>query len=131
MTYETLRDSPFVDTVGNLFRDFSDLARKEIRLAKAELAEKLSSRIAGMVWMAVAGVLGFVSFLLILAAIVFGIASLGVPLHWSFLIVAVVLALAAAVAFFYGRSLSQESLLPEKTMRQVQEDMSAVREQMS
>src|SRR5262245_28713596 len=50
MAYETLKDSPFVDTVGNLFRDLSDLARKEIRLAKAELAQKLSSRIAGMVW---------------------------------------------------------------------------------
>jgi ABC-type multidrug transport system permease subunit len=131
MAYETLKDSPFVDMVSSLFRDLSDLFRKEIRLARAELTEKLMSRLQGVIWMAVAGVLGFVAFLLLLGAIVFGIASLGVPLHWSFLIVAVVVGAGAAGAFFYGRSAARESLMPEKTLRQVNEDVSAVREQMT
>jgi hypothetical protein len=131
MAYETLKDSPFVDTVGSLFRDLSDLLRKEVRLARAELTAKLMSRLQAIVWIGVAGVLGFVAFLLLLAAIVFGIASLGVPLHWSLLIVAVVLAASAAVAFFYGRSALNESLIPDKALRQVQEDVSAVREQMT
>jgi len=131
MAYETLKDSPFVDTVGKLMRDLSDLARKEIRLAKAELADKVSSRVQSVVWMAIAGILGFLAILMVLGAIVFGIAGFGVPLHWSFLIVATALAVAAAGAFFYGRSAGRQSLMPERTMRQVQEDVSAVREQIS
>jgi hypothetical protein len=47
------------------------------------------------------------------------------------LLVAAVLAVAAAIAFFYGRSLAAEELLPERTVKQVTRDIKTAKEQLT
>ena len=81
----------FADVVG----DLADLVQKEIHLAKAELSEKLSAKLRAGVWIGVAAGLGLIAALLVIEGIVFGIATFGIALHWSCLIVAAVLAAAA------------------------------------
>jgi hypothetical protein len=81
--------------------------------------------------MAVAGALGLAAALLLVEAAVFAIASFGIALHWSCLIVAGILAVAAAAAFFQGRSAAQDELLPTRTARQISQDIRTAKEQLT
>ena len=119
-----------VATLKQLFADLSDLFTKEIRLARAEVTQTITDGLQAGIWMGVAGFLGVIALLLIIEAIVFALASLGMGPAWASLIVAAVLAAAAAGAFFYGRSLVK-SAKPERIVRQVNRDVAAVREQLT
>jgi len=131
MAPEGLKDSALFSAVRDLLADVADLFKKELRLARAEVAESLSGFVQAGIWMAVAGLLGFIALLLVIEGIVFGLSSLGIALHWSCLIVAAVLAALAAGAFFYGRSLVSGSVVPARTMSQVKQDISTAQEQLS
>ena len=126
-----LRNSGLVQALTDLLADLADLLRKELQLAKTEITEKIASRLRASVWMVVAGVLGMVAALLLIEAAVFAIASFGIALHWSCLIVAAVLAAAAAAAFFQGRSAAQDELLPTRTARQISQDIRTAKEQLT
>jgi hypothetical protein len=126
-----LRNSGLVQALTDLFADLADLLRKELQLAKTEITEKIVSRLRASVWMVVAGTLGLVTVLLLVEAAVFAIASFGIALHWSCLIVAAVLAAAAAAAFFQGRSAAQDELLPTRTTRQISQDIRTAKEQLT
>jgi hypothetical protein len=63
--------------------------------------------------------------------LVFGIASFGLALHWSCLVVAAVLAACGAIAYFGGRAKAQEGLMPERTIHQIRQDVSTAKEQLS
>jgi hypothetical protein len=131
MAGESLKDSALLKTLKDLFADLADLVKKEVRLARAEVTAAISAAVQAGVWMAAAGLLGLIAALFLLQAIVFGIASLGIGVGWASLIVAVLLGAAAAGAFFYGRSLAKGSVAPKRTLRQINEDIGAVREQLT
>jgi hypothetical protein len=126
-----LRNYGLVKALTDLFADLADLLRKELQLAKTEITEKIVSRLRASVWMVVAGALGLIAVLLLVEAAVFAIASFGIALHWSCLIVAAVLAAAAATAFFQGRSAAQDELLPTRTARQISQDIRTAKEQLT
>jgi hypothetical protein len=126
-----LRNSGLVQALTDLFADLADLLRKELQLAKTEITEKIVSRLRASIGMVVAGVLGIVAALLLIEAAVFAIASFGIALHWSCLIVAAVLAAAAAAAFFQGRSAAQDEILPTRTARQISQDIRTAKEQLT
>jgi hypothetical protein len=131
MAYEQTRGAALPRAFAEVLADLADLIQKEIRLARAEISDRLSTNIQGGVWMAVAGVLGFVAMLLLLEAIVFGIASLGLALHWSCLIVTAAIALLAAIAFAKGRADMRSDVMPRRTMRSVQRDISVAKEHLT
>ena len=120
-----------VNVLKDLFADFSDLVKKEIRLARAEMTEAVKGGLQAGLWMAVGGVLALIAALVLLQAIIFGLASLGLGLGWAALIVAVALGALAAGAFFYGRSLTRGSIKPDRALRQINRDVAAVREQLT
>jgi Putative Actinobacterial Holin-X, holin superfamily III len=130
MAHERLRNSGLVQALTDLLADFADLLRKELQLAKTEITEKIVSRLRASVWMVVAGVLGMVAALLLVEAAVFAIASFGIALHWSCLLVAAVLA-AAAAAFFQGRAAAQDELVPTRTAKQISQDIKTAKEQLT
>jgi hypothetical protein len=131
MAYDTLRNTGLVRALGDVLADLSDLVQKEIRLAKAEVTEKINSKLHASIWMVTAGVIGLIAALLVIQGIVFAIASAGLALHWSCLLVAAVLAVVAAGAFFYGRSSAEEELLPARTVKQVTQDIKTAKEQLT
>ena len=49
--------------------DLADLFQKEVQLAKAELSEKVAAKFRGTAWMAVAGMLGLLALLLLIACV--------------------------------------------------------------
>jgi hypothetical protein len=81
--------------------------------------------------MVVAGVLGLVALLQLTQAIVHGIASFGLALHWSYLIVAAGIGLLAALAFVKGRADVGEDMTPERAIRSIQNDISAAKEHLA
>jgi hypothetical protein len=120
-----------ITALRDLATDVSDLLRKEIRLAKAEMTQAVAGRLQAAVWIVAAGLLGLVALLLVVQALVFGIASLGIGLHWASLIVAALLGALAAGSFFYGRSLANASTAPTRTSRQINADITAIREHLT
>jgi putative superfamily III holin-X len=131
MAHERLWNSGLTRALTDLFADLADLLRKELQLAKTEITEKITSRLRASVWMVVAGVVGLVAALLLVEAAVFAIASFGLALHWSCLLVAAVLAAGAAAAFYHGRSIAEDELLPTRTVKQVTQDIKTAKEQLT
>jgi uncharacterized membrane protein YgcG len=131
MAHERLRNSGLAQALTDLLADLADLLRKELQLAKTEITEKITSRLRASVWMVVAGVVGMVAALLLVEAVVFALASFGLALHWSCLLVAAVLAAGAAAAFYHGRSIAEDELLPTRTVKQVTQDIKTAKEQLT
>jgi uncharacterized membrane protein YgcG len=131
MVHDRLRNSALAQALSDLFADLADLLQKELHLAKTEITEKITSRLRASVWMVVAGVVGMVAALLLVEAAVFAIASFGLALHWSCLVVAAILAAGAAAAFYHGRSIAEDELLPTRTAHQISQDIKTAKEQLT
>jgi hypothetical protein len=131
MALDRLQNSGLTHAFTDLLADLGDLQQKEIQLAKAEMTEKITSRLQASVWMVGAGLLALIAVLLVVEAAVFAIASFGLALHWSCLVVAAVLAGAAVAIFFYGRSLAESDLMPKRSARQISQDIRTAKEQLT
>jgi putative superfamily III holin-X len=131
MAHDALRNTAVARAFSDVLTDLSDLISKELRLAKAEIADKITAKLQASVWMAVAGVLGLIVLLLLVEAAVFALASVGLAMHWACLVVASALALVAAGAFLYGRFAAAEELTPSRTINQITRDISTAKEQLS
>lgn len=128
---EHLKNSPLPGALFDVVGDLADLVQKEIKLARLELSKKLSLRLRAGIWMGGAAGLGVLAILVILEGIIFGIASFGIALHWSCLIVAAALAILAAIAYAIGHANAKENLIPSRTLHQVKQDVASVKEQLS
>ena len=105
--------------------DLANLMQKEMRLARAELSEKLSITIRAGVRMSVAAVLAILAALLVVQACVLGLsAATGIALHWTAL-----LAAAAGAAFAKGKADVPEQLAPDRALHQVKQDIAVAKEQ--
>ena len=128
---ERLGNSDLIQALGAVLGDLSDLVQKEIRLAKAEVTERLTSKLQAGVWMGVAALFGLLTAVLIIEASVLAIASYGIPLYWACLLVAVVLGAAGLASFYHGRSLAERELMPKRALRQVAQDIKTAKEQLT
>jgi hypothetical protein len=131
MAHEQLKDMALPHALSEVVADLADLFQKEFRLAKAEVGAKISTRFNAGIWMTVAGALGLMAAFILLQALIFAIASYGIAMHWSCLIVAGGLALLAAIAFFKGRADAHEDLTPDRTIHQIRRDISVAKEQLT
>jgi O-antigen/teichoic acid export membrane protein len=131
MAYEQLKQSTLAGSLSAVLADLSDLIQKEMRLARAEISEKLSTKLRAGVWMTAAGLLGLIVLLLLVQAAVFGLASYGIAPHWACLIVALAIALAATMAYYRGRAGAQENLMPTRAINQIKQDIATTKEHLS
>jgi uncharacterized membrane protein YqjE len=121
--------STLLQAIAELFGDYSDLVQKEIRLARAEIAETLTRRLRSGAFIAAAGFLGLVAVLLIIEGIVFAIASAGLALHWSCFIVAILLIAGAGGLYFYAQRSRTNRPLLGRSIEQIRRDIRTVKEQ--
>jgi Putative Actinobacterial Holin-X, holin superfamily III len=122
--------SSLPNAFSRVITDLADLMQKEMRLARAELSEKLSITIRAGVWMSVAAVLAILAALLVVQACVLGLsAATGIALHWSSLIVAALLAAGGGAAFAKGKADVPEQLAPDRAINQVKQDIAVAKEQ--
>jgi Putative Actinobacterial Holin-X, holin superfamily III len=131
MAFERVKDAALPHTVSNVVADLADLFQKEMRLARAELSDKITTKLRAGIWMSAAAVLGLIAGLLVVQAAVFGIASYDIALHWSCLIVAGIAAVIAALAYVKGRADAQEELAPTRTINQIKRDISTAKEELT
>jgi hypothetical protein len=124
------RDASLIGAASDLLTAFSDLVRKELRLARAEISQKLSQGLRSVVWIVAAAILGLLAVALVAEAAVFAVASAGLALHWSCLIVAAILAVLAAIAFYAGQVGISGDLSPARTVRQFNEAVKSATEQL-
>jgi hypothetical protein len=110
--------------------DLSDLLQKELRLACAEISEKLSRGAHAGIWYAVAALFGLGTFFLVVEGLVFWLASTGLALHWSCFLIAVALAVIGALAFYYARARASEDLVPTRAARQYNQTVRIAKEQL-
>jgi uncharacterized membrane protein YqjE len=115
---------------GDLFSDLADLFGKEMRLAVSELKEGFTTMTQAAVFFAAAGLIAIFAIFLLLVGIVHWIASFGLALHWSYLLVAVVLLVAAGILVYVGRAkAAPANLIPKRTLVQLTETARTLKEQ--
>jgi TRAP-type C4-dicarboxylate transport system permease small subunit len=131
MAHEQLKNSTLPRAFSDVVADLADLFQKEMRLAHAELSAKLSTKLQAGIWLSAAAVLGLITIILVAQALVIGIATFGIPMHWSYLIVAGVMATAGAFAYYRGRADAQEELTPTRTIHQIKQDIATTKEQLT
>ena len=124
---ETAR--PIASLMTSVAADLGYLVQTEMRLAKAEIAEKFSKALSAAIFLAVGGVVALGGFIALLFDIARWIARSGLAYEWSLLIVAAVaLAIGAALAMVGVSRLKAPALLPERTLGQVREDYAVAKE---
>ncbi|MGE3275918.1 MAG: phage holin family protein [Vicinamibacterales bacterium] len=112
------RVNPLGDLGDELIGEVRELIRIELAMARAELRQQVRAAIGAAIALAVAGVAALIGGLLLVLAAADGIAyALAWPAWAGLLIVAVVLALVAAVAWGVGRGrLAGIQVVPEETV---------------
>lgn len=110
------------DLIGSISDDLSQLFRKEVELAKAELKHEATKagKAAGM--FGGAGFAGYLAVVLLSFAVVFGLGNV-MDLGWAALIVAIVWAVIGAVLYANGRKkLKTVDPTPRRTVTTLKED---------
>jgi uncharacterized membrane protein YqjE len=124
------RISAAVRSFGDLFGDLIDLFGKELRLAQSELKHGLANLTQAAVLFVVMGVIALFAVMLLLVGIVHFIASLGLALHWSYMLVALALLIVASIIFYMARAkASADNLIPKRTLVQLGETARTLKEQ--
>ena len=126
---DPIRSQSPASLAADALRISSDLVRKEVTLAKAELRQNLSRAGTGLGMIVAAAVLGIVTLNVLTVALVAALAETDLGPIWSAVVVGVVLAILAYVLLRKGMAdLKPENLMPTRTVENVQRDASAVKE---
>jgi hypothetical protein len=126
----TTRSIPevFSDLVGQL----TTLLRKEAELARTEVSEKISKVAVGLGLAMVGGVLVIPGLVVLLGAIVSILTTSGLTLYLAALIVGGSTLIIGILLMVGGIArLQAESLVPEKTLHQLQRDVEVAKNEMS
>lgn len=107
---------------GDLSRQFSELMREEVRLARTELREEAAKAGKSGGMLGGAAVAGYLCLLLVSFAAAWGLAEV-IPTGFAFLAVGAVYGIVAAVLFLRGRhQIKQVSPVPDQTVQTLKED---------
>ena len=109
------------ELVGEVSRDLSELMRKELELAKAELSESATRAGAGAGLLGGAGYAGLMAVFFLSVALWWGLGDLIESLGWSAVIVAVLWAIVAAILYAVGRKRLKTVQGAPKTVETVKE----------
>jgi uncharacterized membrane protein YqjE len=122
------RDQPVGDLVKQLSEQTSTLVRKEVELAKAELAEKGKKAGIGAGMFGGAGLFGFFAFAGLTATFILALATAVAPWLAALIVTAVYGAIAGVLAL-QGRNKVQEAgpPIPEQAVDSTKEDVAWVK----
>ena len=125
-------DRSLGELFADLARDMGVLVRQEVGLATTEMTHKATRAGRELAVLAVGGLVAYAGLLGILAAIVIGLATAGLPWWLAALVVGVVVALLGVVLVQRGlAALKHADLAPRETMQTLKEDTQWVKDQMS
>lgn len=117
------------DLISSAFQHVNGLIRGEISLAKAELEDSLRQAVAGVGLMAGALVMVIIGLNVLAAAIVAGLAELGMHPGWAALATGIFFLIAAAILARVGlAALAPSNLMPTRIARNVRRDAETLKE---
>ena len=121
----------FRELLADLTAETGTLVRQELALASAELTQKAHEAARNAMWISVGVMLGAVSSLVAVAALVLAVGSV-IPMWVSALVVAAAVASAAYLAYRTGRSgMRAMTFVPTQTLATLGEDRAWARAQIS
>jgi uncharacterized membrane protein YqjE len=116
------------ETVSGLAADVQDLVRGEIRLARAELDQKLHHLIGAAIGLTGGALVGFAGLVVLLEGVAAALA-LVMPAWTALLIVGVIIGLVGAALVRSGLALiSLKNLSPDRTAANLQKDAHLIKE---
>ena len=131
MTHESFGRVSAASLIADTFNDLSDLLRKEMRLASAEMSNAVTTSLRASVMMAVGGALLFMALLFALGGLALVIAGLGFTLHEAAFMVAGGLVVIGLILFLPARAqMRVDRLAPARTVGQFREAIRTAKEQM-
>jgi hypothetical protein len=130
MTTDRLKNSTLPRAFSDVVADIADLFQKELQLARAELSDKLTIKLRAGVWMSAAAAFALLAAGLVVQALVLWIATFGIAIHLSCLVVAVLMAVVATLTYRLGRADAHEELTLRRTIHQLKEDIITTKEQL-
>lgn len=124
------QDRSIGDLFGDLTRDMGTLVRKEVQLAKTEVTQSASKMGKDVASMAIGGAIAYAGLLVLLAALVIILGTIGVPWWLSALLVGLIVTGVGVALIMRGReALKQVNLAPKQTMQTIKEDAEWAKEQ--
>jgi hypothetical protein len=121
---------PLTSLVTDLMSEVTTLFQTEIRLAKAEMNEKIQRAANSGVLIGAGAIVMLPAVFILMLAIVRWLAVAGLPEHWGLLLVGLVVASAGVALLMKGiNNLKGSALVPRRTIEQVRADLSVAREQ--
>jgi Putative Actinobacterial Holin-X, holin superfamily III len=123
-------DRSLKDLLVDLSNSITTLFRKEIQLVRAETSEKVTQIGVALGSIAGGAILALAALIVLLQALVIGIAEAGVPAGWASLIVGVIVAVIAYILIHKGTSdLKASNLAPSRTVDSLKRDAQVAKEQ--
>ncbi len=123
------RRPPTLGLISDVFAQITGLFQTEIRLLRAELNEKISLVVRGVVLLAVAAVLMLAALFLLLQALVGWLVMLGLAPPLAALAVGGgVLIIALIAVFIAARSLSAKRLAPRRSLDQLSREARTIKD---
>ena len=120
---------PLIRIVADVMNDFASLFQTEIRLMRMEMNEKLSRLVNSGTLIAIGAIGSIAALFLLLQALVKWLAIAGLPEEWGLLLVGVAIAIIAAALLMKGvDTLRKTALIPERSLRQMQADLTTIKE---
>ena len=131
MTHESFGRVSAASLIADTFNDVSDLLRKEMRLASAEMSSAVTTSLRASVMMVLGGALLLMALLFALGGLALIIAGLGFTLHEASFMVAGGLLLVGLMLFLPARAqMRADRLAPARTIGQLREAIRTAKEQM-
>ena len=120
-------------SIGELFsqlsHDLGVLVRQEAELAKTEMATKVSRFTGHAASLATGGIVAFVGMQALIAALILGLAEIGIAPWLSALLVGALLAIMGYTMVQKGRaSLKEVNLKPKRTIESLKDDVQWAKE---
>jgi fatty acid desaturase len=125
-------DRSLGELFADLARDMGVLVRQEVGLATTELTHKATHAGRELGVLAIGGLVAYAGLLAVLAALIIGLATAGLPWWLAALVVGVVVALVGGVMIQRGlTALKHAELAPRQTMQTLKEDTQWAKDRMS
>lgn len=117
------QDRSLGELLSELTQEVKTLFQQEVRLAKAEMTEKVTGVGRDLGVLAAGGLIAYVGLMTLVAALVIILAELGVPWWASALIVGAILAAAGGMMISKGlKGIRSRDMAPRQTVETLKED---------
>jgi len=121
-------------SLGELFSELSQqtstLVKKEVELARHEITRSLTELGRNAAIIVVGGIVAYAGFIVLLLGIAWALAEAGLSLWLGLLLVGLIVVVVGAVLAFYAiQQMRQAKVMPEKTVKTVQDNVRWAKEQ--